>query len=123
MKQTKPRDEHTHQSLAASAGGGSGATAEGAPDAVYSPALATRAELVLSAGASLEKAALLEVSDDAVGDVGCVAVDELRGWGGNSKAEDEGECGDGELHVDWKCFEGGLVWFELLIVGIGLWMG
>lgn len=40
------------------------------------------------------------MGDDVVGDGGCLAVDELRGWGGDSEAEDEGECGDGELYFD-----------------------
>lgn len=49
----------------------------------------------------------MEGGNDVVGDGGGLAVDELRGGGGNSEAEDEGECCDGELHFGWKLFEGG----------------
>ncbi|KFY38145.1 hypothetical protein V495_06728 [Pseudogymnoascus sp. VKM F-4514 (FW-929)] len=77
-------------------------------DAENRVALPLRADGVARAGSGFEHAALHEHGDDVVGDGGCVAVNQLRGWGGDSEAEDEGEGGDGELHVGWRILEGGV---------------
>lgn len=74
----------THQNLAAAAGGLSDAiVGPGARIAGNSVALVVGAEGVLGAGARLEHGASLE----------------LGSWGGDGEAEDEGNGGDGELHV------------------------
>lgn len=70
-------------------------------------ALSIGARGVLGARALLKHAALLEVGDDTVGDVGGCVVD--WGGGGDSEAEDDGEGYDGELHFDWKWLERGFL--------------